>query len=147
MLSNGSSRKRTSGEWITAAANATRLRIPVEYSERVFEVSVSSNASSSSVTRLACVGFIEAEHARHEGQELVGVQRIEQAEGFRHHADTPLDGCIVRVEALAKQFDLSGSGIQQAGHAADGGALARAVGAEEAEHGAGANGEGKVLDG
>jgi hypothetical protein len=71
----------------------------------------------------------------------VGVERLKQTERLRHHADAPFDGGVIRIEALAEQFDFAGGGVQQTGHAADGGALAGTVGAEEAEHGAGAHRE------
>src|SRR5438477_10371961 len=55
MLSNGSSRNSTSEEWIMAAAKATRFRMPLLYSESVFEESVSSSTWSNSATRLCVV--------------------------------------------------------------------------------------------
>src|SRR5208283_823625 len=57
------------------------------------------------------------------------------------------DGGAFGVETLAENFDLAGGGVQQARQTADGGALARAVRTEEAEHGARLDRERQAFDG
>src|ERR1017187_8120133 len=96
---------------------------------------------------LARGDFVEAEHAGHKGQELLGIERVEEAEGFRHNADALLDGDILRIEDLTENFDGAGGGIEQAGETADGGALTGAVGPEESENAPRAHGEREVFDG
>ena len=49
------------------------------------------------------------------------------------------------IEGLAEEVDGAGVGNRHADHHADGGGLAGAVGAEEAEHAAGFDGEAEVL--
>src|ERR1035441_10180918 len=58
-----------------------------------------------------------------------------------------LDGGIFRIEGLSEELDGAGSGIEQAGETADGGALAGAVGPQESEDAPRAHGEREILDG
>ncbi len=59
--------------------------------------------------------FIEPEHPGDKAEKLVGVQRLEQTECFRHDADAAFDGGAVGIEALAQDLDLSAGGVEQAG--------------------------------
>ncbi len=54
---------------------------------------------------------------------------------------------VLAVEGLAEELHVAGVGHGDADHHADGGGLAGAVGAEEAEHAAGLDLEGEIFDG
>jgi len=82
----------------------------------------------------------------HEGQELPSCELRVQVGTLGHVADTPLhlQGLLQDVEA--GHYGGPPAGFEQAGQHADGGGLARAVGAEEAEQFAGEDGEVKPFD-
>ncbi|MNT37210.1 hypothetical protein D3C72_1733370 [compost metagenome] len=69
-----------------------------------------------------------------EFQVFVHRQVLVEGELLRHVADAPLQGFGVVGDLAAEHFDLAGAGQQQAAEHADGGGLAAAIGAEEAEH-------------
>ena len=94
---------------------------------------------------LARGGFAKSVHAAHKQQELVRAQRLEKPQRLGHYAHAPLDLRPFRTETLAEDLNFTGRGIEQPREAADRGALARPVRAEEAEHGAGRHREGKAV--
>ena len=91
--------------------------------------------------------FIQAEHTPLKEEKLVRVERVEQAERFRHHAHAPFQRHGAIVERLAQNPDLARVGVEQAGQAANGGAFPGAVRPQETEHGSPRHGQGEVFDG
>src|SRR5262249_21251315 len=103
----------------------------------------------------AGVGLLLQLHAADDlvGLEAVAVEAAEQGDGLAHQqffgelrflerdADAVLDGGVVAAPAQAEGFDVAGGGLRESLDDLDGGGLAGAVGAEQAEALAGLDGQ------
>jgi len=79
-------------------------------------------------------GVSPATHATEVGDHLLAAQAAELRHLARHVADLPLDGDRVALAVQAEDVRRAEGGADEAHETADGGALARAVGPEVAEH-------------
>ena len=90
---------------------------------------------------------VEAVHAADEVEIFGCGESAEEREAFRDDADLALDLDGVSGGVEAEDLDAAGGWSEEAGEHLDGGGLACAVGAEEAEELAGRDGEVDVLNG
>ena len=90
---------------------------------------------------------VEPVDAAEERDVLIDGQLLVEREALRHVADAALDALGIAVDVDAADERRPGRGPQQAAQHADGGGLAGAVAAEEAEDLAGADVERHVVDG
>ena len=96
------------------------------------------------VGTLAAVGGVEAVKLAEEDELVEDLHLLVEAALLGQIADAVEQ---LAREGLAEEADGAGVGHGDADHHADGAGLAGAVGAEQAEHGAGFDGEGEVFDG
>src|SRR6185437_1316388 len=92
---------------------------------------------------LARSAFIQPVKLAEESELVEHLHLLVETALFRQIADTVEQRAR---EGLVEEADGAGVGHGHADHHADGAGLAGAVGSEQAEHGAGLNGEGKVID-
>jgi hypothetical protein len=92
-------------------------------------------------------GGVETVHAADEAKVFGGGEAAEEGEAFGDDADLAFDFDGVGDGVEAEDLDAAGGGGEEAGEHLDGGGLAGAVGAEEAEELTGGDGEVDVLDG
>jgi len=96
---------------------------------------------------LVCGHAIQAVHAADEAEVLAGGEAAEQGHALGDDPDLALQLGGVLGQVGAQYADLAAGGCEQAGEHLDGGGLAGAVGAEEAEELARVDGEVDVIDG
>ena len=144
----GSSRKSTRGRWSTEQARARRCFQP----------------PGSDWVRRSCLAFEpRRRHAprpralpgrgragrrrRRRSEVLADGQVVVEAEALGHVADAPLHVLRLAAHVEAEHARPARGGGEQAAEHADGGGLARAVAAQQAEHLAFPHGEAEVVDG
>jgi hypothetical protein len=81
------------------------------------------------------------------GEELVGIQILEESEIVGHHANAALQLDGARIEGPVEQPHRARRRIEQSGQTSNGGALAGAVRPEKPEEAAGRNRERQRFDG
>ncbi len=141
----GSSSTMTSGLWMSARAMPRRCRMPWEKPPALESARSSSpTMSSTSAMRSSLTSpFILAEHAQVAPGRHVAVEH-----GVVHEAaqmaQSPLP---VGRDLVVEHLRVAAGGVDEPEDHADGGGLAAAVGAEEPEHVALADGDAQVVDG
>ena len=141
----GSSMMMSSGSCRSAAMNWIFCCMPLE-SSSVFlgMASVISMLLAPDVGALGGGGGVEAVELAEEDELVDDLHLLVEAALFGQIADAMK---VLAVEGLVEELDRAGVGHGDADHHADGGGLAGAVGAEEAEHAAGLDAEAEVVDG